>query len=42
MKKTILFIITLFIIFGCKSTKTTNCDAYGKTCHLKKEVKHTK
>lgn len=39
MKKLVLLGMTLFLLMSCKTTKTTNCDAYGKNNESKtKEV----
>lgn len=34
MRKVIL-ILLLLILFSCKTTKSTNCDAYGKVSDVK-------
>lgn len=39
MKKLVLLVVTLFLVISCKTTKSTNCDAYGNIDKIeKKEV----
>jgi|LauGreDrversion4_2_1035121.scaffolds.fasta_scaffold151778_3 hypothetical protein len=42
MKKLILLSIITTLLFSCKSTKTTGCDAYGYQKNVKQTVEKTK